>query len=57
MKLAWGLITEKDSLWVQVLRKKYGVEKEIVSNMKLKSNPFPILARHLLGLASCYQWH
>lgn len=42
MKLAWGLITNKDSLWPQVLKDKYGAGKELLLAVKLKNNSFPI---------------
>lgn len=38
-KLAWALITERNALWVQVLRRKNGVEKAILPTVKIGSRP------------------
>lgn len=42
MKLAWGLITDSDALWVQVLKRKYGAGVELMLDIKLGSRPSPI---------------
>lgn len=42
MKLAWGLIKERESLWVQVLHGKYGTGKKMMPTVKLKTNPSSI---------------
>ena len=34
MKLAWNLIDNKETLWVQVMRNKYGCPHEVVSELK-----------------------
>lgn len=45
MKLAYGLITETDSLWVQVLRGKYKARKELMPTVNFRHNPSPIWHR------------
>lgn len=42
MKLAWGLITEKEALWVQVLRRKYRVKDGTLLRVKIGPRPSPI---------------
>lgn len=42
LKLAWGLITDNGSLWVQVLRDKYKAGKDLMPSINLKPNPSPI---------------
>lgn len=42
MKLAWGLITEKEALWVQVLKRHYRMGEELWLNLKVGLRPSPI---------------
>ncbi|QHO42699.1 Putative ribonuclease H protein family [Arachis hypogaea] len=40
MKVGWGLMEQKDSLWTRVLRAKYNCENNIIPNIsKTRSNP------------------
>lgn len=38
MKLAWQLVTERDKLWVQVMRAKYQCSSQLLRKVGLKSN-------------------
>lgn len=38
MKVGWGLIRKKDSLWARILRRKYECGHDVIPKVSLKNN-------------------